>query len=55
MKVEKYFDYFRYMRTEHEANRLLEHSLRNKALKRGWVSDDGTKTHPWVVRGLLRW
>ena len=49
---EKYFNYSHYVRTEDEANRLLEFLLKRKKLKRGWTANDGTKTHPWVVRGV---
>jgi len=46
-----YFNYSHYVRTEDEADRLLESLLKRKKLRGGWTSNDGTKTHPWVVRG----
>jgi len=47
-----YFNYSHYIKTEDEANRLLEGLLKRKKLRQGWTSNDGTKTHPWVVRGI---
>ena len=51
-RVMIYVNYSHYVRTEDEANRLLEHLLKHKTLKRGWTSSDGTETRPWVVRGV---
>lgn len=50
----QYFNYSHYVRTEDEANRLLEGLLKRKNLREGWTSNDGSKTHPWVVRGVKR-
>ena len=46
-----YFNYSHYVRTEDEANRLLESLLKRKTLKRGWIQIDGNRKNPWVVRG----
>ena len=48
----KYFNYSYYVRTEDAANRLLKYLLKRKKLREGWTSNDGTETHPWVVRGV---
>ena len=46
------FNYSHYVRTEDEADRLLEGLLKQETLKRGWTYNDGTESHPWVVRGV---
>jgi len=51
-RVMIYVNYSHYVRTEDEANRLLKDLLKRETLKRGWTQNDGTKTHPWVVRGV---
>jgi len=49
-----HFNYSHYVRTEDEADRLLEGLLKQETLKRGWTYNDGTRTHPWVVRGVKK-
>ncbi len=49
-----YYNYSHYVRTEDAAKRLLEHLLKWEKLREGWTSNDGTKTHPWVVRGVSK-
>lgn len=48
------FNYSHYVKTEDAANRLLESLLKSRKLERGWTSDDGSKTHDWVVRGVKK-
>jgi len=52
--VWKYFNYSHYVRTEDEADRLLKDLLERGKLREGWTSNDGTTTHPWVVRGIKK-
>ena len=47
-----YFNFSFYVRTEDEAESFLADRLKRGKLREGWTSNDGTKTHPWVVRGV---
>jgi len=53
-RVMIYFNYSHYVRTEDEANRLLEGLLKRKTLRRGWTQIDGNRKNPWVVRGVKK-
>ena len=48
------FNFSHYVRTENEADRLLADRLKRGMLIKGITMNDGTKTHPWVVRGVKK-
>jgi len=48
------FNFSYYVRTEEAADNLLADRLKRGYLREGWTSNDGTKTHPWVVRGVKK-
>ena len=49
-----YFNFSYYVINEDAADRFLADRLKRGILRRGWTSNDGTSTLPWVVRGVKK-
>lgn len=48
----RYFNLSYYVRSEDGADRFLADYLKRGKLVEGWVFNDGTESHPWVIRGV---
>ena len=54
LQLNECFNFSHYVKTEEAADNLLADRLKRGILIKGITMNDGTKTHPWVVRGVKK-